>query len=566
MKLRFKFLLILSALMMSWSWADANNIAEAKHKNNSDIPQILKNRPRIVVGLVVDQMCWDYLYKYYNRFGEGGFRRLMKDGFNCDNTLLPYIPSVTAIGHSTVYTGSTPAISGIAGNNFMKDNKKVYCTQDDNEHSVGATDSKAGRMSPRNMLTTTIGDELRLATNMRSKVISVSIKDRAAILPGGHLSNGSFWLDDKAGVFITSTYYMKELPKWLVDFNNKRLIDKYLDAGWNTYYPKNTYTQSTDDNTEYEEQWIEGVNPTLPLDTKSLKEKFGYSVIRTTPMGNTLTLELAKAAIDGEKLGIRESETDMLAISLSSTDYLGHRYGTDAVETEDCYIRLDKDLADFFKVLDSKFGKDGYLFFITADHAAAHNATYLIDKKVPAGAWNEKEAKAKAETVASSMYPKAKGIIKEAMNYQLFLDHEIAEKNNVDVNRLLSAIGKELEKMEGVHKTIISENLKNTTIPDFISQRIQNGYRKGRSGDMFIILDPAWYGHNSSKRPRGTSHGVWALYDLHIPLIFMGKNVPAYHLHRKVYMTDIAATLAQWLGIQTPNGCFADPITEMWND
>lgn len=551
---------------MSWSSSDASNIAEAKHKNNSEIPQILKNRPRIVVGLVVDQMCWDYLYKYYNRFGEGGFRRLMKDGFNCDNTLLPYIPSVTAIGHSTIYTGSTPAISGIAGNNFMKDNKKVYCTQDDNEHSVGAPDSKAGRMSPRNMLTTTISDELRLATNMRSKVISVSIKDRAAILPGGHLSNGSFWLDDKAGVFITSTYYMKELPKWLVDFNNKRLIDKYLDAGWDTYYPKNSYTQSTDDNTEYEEQWIEGVNPTLPLDTKSLKEKFGYSVIRTTPMGNTLTFELAKAAIDGEKLGIRESETDMLTISLSSTDYLGHRYGTDAVETEDCYIRLDKDLADFFKVLDSKFGKDGYLFFITADHAAAHNATYLIDKKVPAGAWNEKEAKAKAESVASSMYPKAKGIIKETMNYQLFLDHEIAEKNNVDVNRLLSAIGKELEKMEGVHKTIISENLKNTTIPDFISQRIQNGYRKGRSGDMFIILDPAWYGHNSSKRPRGTSHGVWALYDLHIPLIFMGKNVPAYHLHRKVYMTDIAATLAQWLGIQTPNGCFADPITEMWND
>lgn len=552
--------------MMSWSSSDASNIAEAKHKNNSEIPQILKNRPRIVVGLVVDQMCWDYLYKYYNRFGEGGFRRLMKDGFNCDNTLLPYIPSVTAIGHSTIYTGSTPAISGIAGNNFMKDNKKVYCTQDDNEHSVGAPDSKAGRMSPRNMLTTTISDELRLATNMRSKVISVSIKDRAAILPGGHLSNGSFWLDDKAGVFITSTYYMKELPKWLVDFNNKRLIDKYLDAGWDTYYPKNSYTQSTDDNTEYEEQWIEGVNPTLPLDTKSLKEKFGYSVIRTTPMGNTLTFELAKAAIDGEKLGIRESETDMLTISLSSTDYLGHRYGTDAVETEDCYIRLDKDLADFFKVLDSKFGKDGYLFFITADHAAAHNATYLIDKKVPAGAWNEKEAKAKADSVASSMYPKAKGIIKETMNYQLFLDHEIAEKNNVDVNRLLSAIGKELEKMEGVHKTIISENLKNTTIPDFISQRIQNGYRKGRSGDMFIILDPAWYGHNSSKRPRGTSHGVWALYDLHIPLIFMGKNVPAYHLHRKVYMTDIAATLAQWLGIQTPNGCFADPITEMWND
>lgn len=566
MRFRVKFFLILSALFMSYSVIDANNVAEKKNKTTSDKPQILKNRPRIVVGLVVDQMRWDYLYRYYNRFGEGGFRRLIKDGFNCDNTLLPYIPSVTAIGHSTVYTGSTPAISGIAGNSFIKDNRKVYCTEDNSEHSVGAKDSKSGRMSPRNLLTTTIGDELRLATNMRSKVISVSIKDRASILPGGHLSNGSFWLDDKAGVFITSTYYMKELPKWLVTFNNKKLIDKYLDGGWDTYYPKNTYTESTGDNTEYEEQWFDGVNPTLPLDTKSLKEKFGYSVIRSTPMGNTLTFDLAKAAIEGERLGERESETDMLAISLSSTDYMGHRYGPNALEIEDCYIRLDRDLADFFNVLDSKFGKDGYLFFITADHAAAHNATYLMDNKVPAGAWNEKEAKEKADSVALSLYPEAKGIIKEAMNYQLFLDHEIVQKNNVDVNGLLSAIGKEIEKMEGVYKTIISENLKDATIPEFISERIQNGYRKGRSGDMFIILDPAWYGHNSSKRPRGTSHGVWGVYDLQIPLIFMGKNVPAHHLHRKVYMTDIAATLAQWLGIQTPNGCFADPITEMWGN
>lgn len=524
---------------------------------------IHKNRPRLVVGVVVDQMCWDYLYKYYNRFGEGGFKRLLGEGFNCDNTLLPYIPSVTAVGHSTIYTGSVPAISGIAGNNFFIKNKSTYCTQDDLERTVGTSDSRSGHMSPRNMLCTTIGDELRLATNKRSKVIGVSIKDRAAILPGGHMSNGSFWLDDAQGYFITSTYYMKDLPQWVKDFNAKRLADKYLDEGWDTLYPKNTYIESTADDTEYEKEWDKNTRPTLPLDTRALKEKYGYSVLRSTPMGNSILFDFAKAAINGEHLGERKDETDMLTVSFSSTDYIGHRYGTNAVETEDCYLRLDKLMAEFLNLLDKKYGKDGYLFFLTADHAASHNVTYLLDNKIPAGAWLSKEAFHRADSVAKSLYPELNGLVLGVENYQVFINSDLVSSHNVDKYKLLKAIGADIERMNGVYMCVISEKLNDTTIPEFISERIKNGYRRGRSGDMFVILDPAWY-EASAVRPKGTTHGVWANYDVHIPLIFLGKNIKKGHLHRRVYMTDIAATLAQWLDIQTPSGCIGRPIDELW--
>ena len=208
------------------------------------------SRPKLVVGIVVDQMRWDYLYRFYPRFTEGGFKRLMNEGFSCDNTMLDYIPTVTAIGHSSVYTGSVPSIHGIAGNNFYKDGKEVYCTDDAEVTGVGS-DSPAGKMSPRNLLVTTIGDELKLATNFRSKVIGVALKDRASILPAGHTPDAAYWFDDATGKFISSSYYMKTLPEWVNEFNRQDLAKKMLEQNWNTLYPIETYAESTADDTPF---------------------------------------------------------------------------------------------------------------------------------------------------------------------------------------------------------------------------------------------------------------------------------------------------------------------------
>lgn len=294
-------------------------------------PVTTLQRPKLVVGIVVDQMRWDYLYRYQKHYTEGGFRRMLSEGYTCENTALPYVPSVTAIGHTCIYTGSVPSIHGIAGNNFVKDGQRVYCTDDKTVKPVGST-SDAGLMSPQNLWTTTIGDEMRIASNGRAKVVGVSLKDRASILPAGHNPNGAYWFDDATGRFITSTYYMDKLPQWVRAFNDKHLPERYLSADWNTLYPKATYAESTADDTPYENGIREGVKPMLPLPLPALYRKYGYGIIRNTPFGNTLTLDLARAAIEGEQLGSDE-ETDLLAISCSCTDYIGHQTGTHAIET-----------------------------------------------------------------------------------------------------------------------------------------------------------------------------------------------------------------------------------------
>lgn len=526
------------------------------------LAQSRPDRPRIVVGMVVDQMCWDYLYRYNDRFGEGGFRRLLSEGFNCHNTRINYLPAVTAIGHASVYTGSVPSIHGISGNAFHIKGKPIYCTQDDSVTSVGAKPNKAGQMSPRNLLATTITDELRLATNFRSKVIGVALKDRGAILPAGHSANAAYWFEDESGNFITSTYYMNELPRWVKRFNDQKRPEKLLRNGWNTLYPISSYKESTTDDTPFESTWRKTDKPTFPLDTKGLFKDFGNIIIRATPMGNTLTLEMARAAIEGEELGKTPGQTDFLAVSLSSTDYIGHRYGTFAIETEDTYLRLDRELADFFTYLDKQYGKDGYLFFITADHAAGHNITFLKHNKLPGRSFSRSVALERLRRVAKEFLQTDEDVILGISNYQVVLDNDKLARLKVNRIDFIQALSTELELMEGVAYAVPAERIGPYTLPDELRMRVTNGFNRHRSGQIFIILHPGW-AFNSSDNPKGTDHSVWSPYDTHIPLIFMGHGIKPGHLYREVYMTDIAPTLSYLLQVQLPSGAIGKPILEV---
>jgi type I phosphodiesterase/nucleotide pyrophosphatase len=518
--------------------------------------------------MMVDQMTWDYLYRYQARFVDGGFKRLLTEGFNCENTRINYIPAYTAIGHSSVHTGSVPSIHGIAGNDFYKDGKPIYCTQDTLVASVGVPNGKSGQMSPRNLLTTTIADELRIATNFRSKTIGIAIKDRASILPAGHTANGAYWLDDASGNFITSTYYRTELPDWVKKFNARGRVKELLSQGWKPLYDLKTYRESTADKTDYEQPWGKKgeVPATLPLDTKALMKTNGLGVIRTTPFGNTLTFEMAKAAIEGEHLG-EGKETDFLAMSLSATDYIGHRYGTFSVETEDTYLRLDRELAFFLNYLGRKVGEDGYLFILTADHAAAHNLTFNRDHKIPGEALRSDIARSIIDSAARAFIGSEAKVVQAYFNYQVFFDDARLDALNIDRLALQRAISKALkDKLPGVAYAIPAADVVNAPIPEAIKTRIINGYRKGRSGDIFVVPDPGWYSKGSAETPRGTTHGVWSPYDTHIPLIFMGKSICSGHLYRETYITDIAATLAALLKTQYPSGCIGHPITEAFDE
>lgn len=523
--------------------------ASAQQSNTAAI-----ERPKLVVGIVVDQMRWDYLYRYQKRYTDGGFKRLLGEGFSCENTMIPYVPSVTAIGHTCIYTGSVPSIHGIAGNNFVKEGKKVYCTDDDSVKPVGTT-SEAGLMSPRNLWTSTIGDEMKIASNGRAKVVGVALKDRASILPAGHNPDGAFWFDDQTGCFITSSYYMDRLPKWVEAFNGKRLPEQYLSQKWNTLYPKNTYTESTTDENKYENCIREGVKATLPLNLPELYKKYGYGIIRNTPFGNSLTLDMAKAAIDGEQLGA-DGETDLLAVSCSSTDYIGHQVGTHAIETEDTYLRLDKAIADFLAYLDSKVGKGNYLVFLSADHGAMNNAAFLQDRRIPAGSWDASATAKKLNHVLAKEYPEAGDIVKTVMNYQVFFNRDVIKSKQLDFDKIKQTVINQLKEDTSVLYACDMAKASTESIPEEVKFRIINGYNRERSGDVVIVLKPNFYAHGM----KGTDHGAWNSYDTHIPLVFMGWGIKHGATTKQTYMTDIAPTIAAMLHVQAPNGCVGKAI------
>ncbi|WP_163875613.1 alkaline phosphatase PafA [Parapedobacter sp. SGR-10] len=523
-------------------------------------------RPKLVVGLMVDQMRYEYLYRFADRYGEDGFKRLLRDGFSCENTLINYIPSFTAVGHSSVYTGSVPSIHGISGNNFMlqSSGQSMYCTQDDDVEGVGiGANEKEGKQSPRNLLASTITDEVKLATNFRSKVIGISIKDRGRILPAGHFADAAYWFDSKSGNWISSTFYMQNLPQWVTKFNAQKLAEKYLKQDWNTLYPIDTYVNSIADDNRYEGKWPGEKTATFPHRTSELMKDVGLELIKTTPYGNALTLDMAKEAIKNEKLGQNQPGVpDFLCVSLSSTDYVGHRYSLTAVEIEDIYLRLDKDIATFLRYLDERVGKDNYTVFLTADHAASYNPLFYTDNKGNGGYLFTRQFKRELDKELQSKFGHSK-IIRSVLNYQVHLNYDKIDSLQLDMDAIKKVITQYLKKQEGVAYVIDMEtaNPGDMFIPAPIREKIINGYNRKRSGAIQIIAEPQWY--NGTPRSPGTSHGVWSAYDSHIPLIFMGWGIKPGVSNKQVHIVDIAPTLASLLHVMEPNGNIGKPITEV---
>jgi predicted AlkP superfamily pyrophosphatase or phosphodiesterase len=514
-------------------------------------------RPKLIVGIVVDQMRWDYLYRYYDRYAAtGGFKRMLGQGFTCENTLIPYAPTITACGHSSIYSGSVPAITGITGN-YWWDNQQmraVYCTEDKSVNTVGSN-SKLGQMSPKNMLVTTICDELRLATNFRSKVIGVAIKDRGGILPAGHSANAAYWYDNTVGDWITSTYYMTDLPKWAKDFNAKKMVDAYYKQGWNLLYPAATYVQSSADEKSYEGKPFGKTN--FPYDLSGLIGK-SYGSIATTPFGNSLTAEFAKAAVTGEQLGA-DNITDFLAVSFSSPDYIGHTFGPNSVEAEDGFLRLDKELGDLFTFLDTKVGKGQYTVFLSADHGAAQVPEFMTENKLPGGRVFLSRVTTQLNKDLKEKYGIDEIVVSDE-NYQFHLNHHKLDSAKVDKENVINWIVDKLKFQAGIDRIFPLEELNEVPLPATIRSMLNNGYYPRRNGDIQVILHPNYI---DAFGTTGTTHGLWNPYDAHIPLLWYGWGIKAGKTNRETYMTDIAPTLAALLRIQMPSGTVGHVIPEV---
>lgn len=510
------------------------------------------------MGILVDQMRQEYFYKFEERYSEGGFKRLMKEGFMMKNAHYNYIPTYTGPGHASVYTGTTPATHGIIANNWYVRNlgRMIYCAEDSTVQAVGGSEEN-GKISPRNMYSTTISDELRFSSNKRSKVVGIAIKDRGASLPAGHMGD-AFWFDSKTGEFMTSTYYHQELPGWVKTLNDQKLPQKYLSGKWETLFPLDTYVQSIADHNEFEGPFIGMESGTFPYDLAALMENNdNFGLIATTPFGNTLTLDMAYAAIHGENLGKR-GETDLLAISFSSPDYIGHRFGPTSVELEDNYLRLDRELEQFFKHLDKEYGKGEYLVFLTADHAVADIVEYMLSENVPAGNFNTRFILTQMRGFCVLNYGEGNWI-SNFSNEQVFINHVLANEKGISIEKIQRELAEFLLRFNGIKEVYTATDMRRM---DYLSGKkhlLQMGYNHKASGDLLLILEPAWL----SSSWRGTTHGTGYTYDTHVPIVFMGWKIPQGESSRYVTITDIAPTLSMLLNIRLPNGATGQPILEI---
>jgi len=532
--------------------------------NTAEAQKVTPTKPKIVVGIVVDQMRYDYLYRYQSYYGPGGFNRLLESGFSCENTHFNYVPTYTGPGHAAIYTGTTPSLNGIIGNDWWDSELQTirYCTADKRFKVVGGTAKTApevGQQSPVALLSSTITDELRLSNNFRSKVASVCLKDRGGILPAGHIPNACYWFDDASGNWITSTYYPDSLglPKWVVDYNARRWPDTFLNKTWEIGHVA----------TESFANWDFGGNYTnmkggFPHDFAAARAKGSYGVLRFTPYGNTLVTNFAMKTIEGMELGADEWP-DFLCVSYSSTDYCAHQFGIHSEETEDMYVRMDRELTRFFDYLDRKFGKDNVLIFLTADHGGAETPANLNQLRIPAGVFAESLLEDRLEKSLAQSFGVTGNFILAIDNQQIYLNREVLAGFNLKPEAVEAVIIDQIRGLPGIYDVLTRQEL--ALLPaeyPFISE-LRRGIHPRRSGDIIYLLDPAWHSDDKLFGTGGTTHGSPFPYDTHVPLLWYGWQIGYGKTLKPVSITDIAPTLAAMLHIMEPNASTGKVIEDV---
>jgi predicted AlkP superfamily pyrophosphatase or phosphodiesterase len=514
-------------------------------------------RPKLVVGIVVDQMRYDYLYRYYDLYTEGGFKRMMNEGFNCRNNHYSYALTVTAAGHASIYTGSVPAINGIVGNDWYDrfSGKGVYCTEDSTVKTVGSSNVTVGKMSPKNMLVSTVTDQLRIATNFRNKTVGISIKDRGSIIPAGHTANASYWYDSQTGNWVTSTFYMNDLPQWAKDYNAKKMPAVYQAKGWQLLLPADKYIQSSPDDVAWEGVLSGNKKPVFPYEITGVAGD-AFGAVTNTPWGNTITKEMAIEAVKGENLG-RGKETDFLAISFSSPDKIGHRVGPNSIEQQDDFLRLDREFAELFTFLDGWVGKGEYTVFLSADHGVVDVPGFAKEHKLPAGLVNRGNVLTAVNESLEKNFGKNKYVLNTSNN-QLYLNHALLKEKNISVDAVTKIVREALLPIAGIADVLNLTDMGKAPLNTYQLELYKNNVNAKRSGDIQIITQPGWFYGGST----GTSHGTPYNYDTQVPFVIFGWGINKGETVRRTSVSDIAPTISALLRILPPSGNIGQAVEE----
>jgi len=490
-------------------------------------------KPKLVLMIAVDQFRADYLSRFRTEY-KGGLDRLLRNGANYVNAHLEHYPTVTAIGHSTMMSGATPNWSGIVGNDWYdrESGKSVTSVSDDNTKQLGGSDTKGS--SPRRLLVSTVGDEMKRSHRDEPKVVGISMKDRSSILPSGHMADAAYWYDTKTGDFVSSTYYFPELPAWVQGFNQRRPVDKFAGANW-------IYGKATNEVTKMPE-----AGSLLP------------AAVYSSPFGNELLEQFAEEAIRQEKLGQRGA-TDLLTLSFSSNDAIGHDVGPDSPQVHDVSVRTDAILGKLFQYLDQTVGMQNVLVVLTADHGVSPIPEVLTKDKMPGGRLANNLIFEPMEKALDARFGPGKWIVSTAGTSPYF-NWPLMREKKIDPRELERVAANSIAEVPHVLRVFTRQQMLNgEAADDKITRRLLRSFNARRSGDLEILLDPYWIRGGG----KGTTHGTPYSYDTHIPLIFMGPGIKPGRYVRSVAMNDLAASLATLLNVETPSGCVGEPLFEM---
>jgi predicted AlkP superfamily pyrophosphatase or phosphodiesterase len=521
-------------------------------------------KPRLVVGIIVEQLRYDQLEKFRNRLSDNGIRRLLNEGTLFQNAYFQYLLTQSSPGHATIATGAEPSHHGITSDSWylpMK-NELINSTGDISVNPVGGS-YETGLHSPVNLQSSTFSDELKMATGGKAKVFSAGLRESSVIFSAGHAADGAYWFDNITGTWMSSTYYIDSLPFWVSDFNGMKHSETLVTGSWELLKPTETYYDCMPDSNGHE-TGFNGINY-FPYDLKKMggkgrgNQKFDFSLLRETPMGNTYTTDFVLKLIEKEELGM-DDVTDFLTVCYTSTDYIGHRFGPSSYEMADAILRLDKNIEDLLTYLNNQMGKKNILIYFTSSHGISEIPSILAENRIPAGYFKPNQALQLLRSYLNAVYGEGDWV-KGYSEKQVFLNRVLIEDARIPLEEVQKKVARFLVQFTGVSSAYPYSAFEANDFGNGNLRRIINNFSPQRSGDVIVTLNSGWV---EKEGDNITNHNSPYEYDSHVPLLWYGWSVNRASVTRKVNISDIAATLSSLCRVPYPNACTGEPLFELF--
>lgn len=516
------------------------------------------DKPKVVVGLVIENMRPDYIQRYWNKFEEGGFKKLYTNGAICSNVNLTVHEQSYASGTATLFTGVNPSTHGIIGKHWYDRlrSREVECTYDDYYFTLGA-DTDNGNASPKKLLTTTITDNLKIFSGGKSSIFSVAMNRESAIFSAGHAADGAYWFDIHSGRMVSSSFYLNVFPDWVREFNSENYPERFSYQNWVTLFPEPEYTESTPDNYEFEKGYFGEFNVFPHTIGKYTKRAENFTPLKTTPYANEIIKNFGIQLMEKEAVG-QDEHTDFMTIVFSSMDYENNSFGPPSLEMQDTYLYLDKYIAEVVRYAENKFGKQNVVFFLTANTSASYPVDYLKHEfNLPVDFFSPESSFALLTSFLNASYGQ-QNWIEHYTDHQVYLNHDLIKKNKVDLDEIRESASDFLNQFEAVQISMTAGQLEKGSSDDGILAMLHKSYAKNRSGDFLYILKEGWQPQYKFRKINYTDQ-------THIPLLFYGAGIKPQTIREKYNAVDFAPTLSELLQIPQPDKSQGRPITPVLN-